>query len=88
VQSDPLAGHQVGVDDLSEHGVTDVVSVLAGLGHQQLARDPGSQCPDQLLVVQPGHGRQQLMGHPSAGHRHHSQRLLGMVGQRLDPAAE
>jgi hypothetical protein len=42
VEPDPLAGQQVGRDDLAEEGMAELVAVLARLDHQELVgdRDP------------------------------------------------
>jgi hypothetical protein len=88
VEPCPLAGQQVGVDHLAEQGVTDVVAVLAGCRHQELAGDRGPQRLGRRLVAQAGHERQQPMGDPPAHHRDDRQDPGGGLGQPVDPAAE
>jgi hypothetical protein len=43
VQFHPLAGQQIGVDHLTEQGVTDVIAVPTSRRHQQLVRDRSPQ---------------------------------------------
>jgi hypothetical protein len=88
VEPCPLAGQQGGVDHLAEQGVADVVAVLAGRRHQELAGDRGPQRLDQRLVVQPGHPRQQPVGDPPAGHRDDRHHLRRGLGQPVHPAAK
>jgi hypothetical protein len=88
MQPGPFPGQQVSVDHLTDQGVTDVVAVLAGLGHQQLAGDPLPQRLDQHAVVQAGHGGQQTVGDLATGHRDHLEHRLGRLGQRVHPAAK
>jgi hypothetical protein len=85
MQPRPFAGQQVGVDNLPQQRVPDLVALLTRPGHQQLVRDHNPERLGQILVVQAGDARQEPVGHLSASHRKH---LLGALGQRLDPAAQ
>jgi hypothetical protein len=88
VQPRPFARQEVSFDDFADQGVTDVVAVFAGSGHQQLAGNRLPQRTIKLPIVQAGHGRKQLVGHLPTGHRNHLEHPPGRLGQRLDPAAE
>ena len=50
VEAGPLARQQVGVGDLAEQGVAELVAVVAGPGHQQLA---GDRLPEGLVEPPP-----------------------------------
>jgi hypothetical protein len=71
VEPGPFPGQQVGVDDLAEQGVTNLVAVEVGHCDQQLAANGGPQRLDQALVVEADDGGQQPVGRVSAGHRDH-----------------
>jgi hypothetical protein len=88
MQLRPFAGHQVGLDDLSQQGVAQLVAVLVRPGHQQLIGDRGAERLHQGLVLQAGDRGQELVGDPPASHRHHRKDLPCQLGQRLDPATE
>jgi hypothetical protein len=88
MQPRPFAGHQVGLDDLTQQGVAQLVAVLARPGHQQLIGDRRAERLHQGLVLQAGDLGQEPVGDPSASHRHHPKHLPCQLGQRLDPAAE
>ena len=88
MQPRPFAGQQVGLDDLSQQGVAQLVAVLVRPGHQQLVGDRGAQCLHQGLVFQAGDLGQEPVGDPPASHRHHCKDLPCQLGQRLDPATQ
>jgi hypothetical protein len=88
MQPRPFAGHQVGLDDLTQQGVAQLVAVLARPGHQQLIGDRRAERLHQGLVLQAGDLGQEPVGDPPASHRHHPKHLPCQLGQRLDPAAE
>ena len=88
VEPGPLARQQVGVGDLLEQGVPELVAVPTGPGHQQLG---GDRLPERLVeprVVEAGDGGQQPVRDPPADHGGHPQDPPGRLGDRLDAAAE
>ena len=88
VQPGPLARQQVGVGDLLEQGVPELVAVPAGPGHQQLG---GDRLPERLVetpIVQAGDGGQQPVRGPPTDHRRYPQDPPGRLGDSLDPPAE
>jgi hypothetical protein len=88
VEPGPLARQQIGVGDLLEQSVAELVAVLTRPGHQQLA---GHRLPQRLVetpIVQAGDGGQQPVRGPPADHRGYPQDLPGRLGDPLDPPAE
>jgi hypothetical protein len=73
MQPGPLAGQQVSIDNLPQQRMPEFITILAGLGHQQLVVDHDPEGVDQVRLVQAGHAGQEPMRHPPAGHGHHRQ---------------
>jgi hypothetical protein len=88
VEAGPFTREQVGVGDLAEQGVAELVVVVTGPGRQQLG---GDRLPERLVeppLVVTGNGGEQPVRRPPADHRGHPERLPGRLRDLLDPAPQ
>jgi hypothetical protein len=88
VEAGPLTRQQVGVGDLAEQCVAELVAVVARADDQQLG---GDRLPEGLVEpppVEPGDGGQQPVRRPPADHGGHPEGLPGRLGDPLDPASQ
>jgi hypothetical protein len=84
----PFAGQQIGLDNLSQQGVAQLVAILVRPDHQQLIGDRRAERLDQALVLKAGDRGHEPVGDPPASHRDYLEHMPSRLGQRLNPAAE
>jgi hypothetical protein len=85
MQRAALHRQQVVVDRLLHQRVPEDVAAAGLLDRQHVTANRLAQQPHQLLGLLADHRRQQLMVHPTAGHRRHLQHPLGRLRERRHP---